>query len=135
MTTNLPKGTGFVAVHPSLPIFVAPLNSVTSALQAQIGNPVGTLVALESQGATGTLYTVPANKTFTGVAYLAGAGAGAITVSAATGGAIATLGLAGTGGSDAVPVTVAGGGTGNAISVATSGSAAIDSVLLVGHVK
>lgn len=130
-----PTSSGFTAVHPSLPIFLSPLSSATAALQTQIGNPVGALVAIESQGTTGTLYTVPANKTFTGVVYLAGAGAGAISVSAATGGVLVALGLAAAGSSDAAPVMVAGGASGNAISVATSGSAAIDSVLLVGHVK
>jgi hypothetical protein len=83
------------------------------------------------------MYTVPANKTFTGAVYLQGAGSGSATISAATGGTLASETFGGTGGSapDAVPVTVAGGAGANVISLATTGSVSLATAALIGHVK
>jgi hypothetical protein len=123
--------------HPSLPISVTP-QPAGAAVQAQLGSPAGALVTVESQGATGTLYTVPANKVFSGLVFIQAAGSGSVTVSAVSGGTLASESYNnGAGGTPAagVPVTVAGGGGGNAISLATSGNVSIGSVSLIGHVK
>lgn len=129
-----PSGA-FNPAHPSLPIYLAPLTSVSAAVQAQLGNAAGNLVIIETTTA-GAMYTVPANKTFTGTVYIQGAGTGSATVSAATGGTLASETF-GAGGSapDAVSVTVAGGAGGNVISLATSGGVSLSTVALIGHVK
>lgn len=78
------------------------------------------------------IYTVPAGKTFTGYAYIRGAAAGGtLSLSAATGGVVATVvGV----GPDLVPVTIAGGGGGNAVTAVVSGGG-LGSVALIGNVK
>jgi hypothetical protein len=123
--------------HPSLPIAVSPIAAAAAGVHAQLGSPAGTLVTVESQGTTGTLYTVPAGKVFTGVARLVAAGAGSATMSAASGGLLVGVTDAGNlaNSPDTVPITVSGGGGGNAISLATTGSATITSAALIGHVK
>lgn len=131
-----PTPTGaFTPAHPSLPIYLASLTSVSTAVQAQLGNSAGSLVIIEATSA-GTMYTVPANKTFTGSVYIQGAGTGTATVSAATGGTLASETF-GAGGSapDSVPVTIAGGAGGNVVSLATSGGVSLTTVALIGHVK
>jgi len=70
--------------------------------------------------------------------YIQAAGSGSVTVSAASGGTLASESYNnGAGGTPpvGVPVQVAGGGGGNAISLATSGNVSIGSVSLIGHVK
>lgn len=131
----MPSTVGAVT-HPSLPIALSPVSANATTLQAQLGHTAGALVAVESQGTTGTLYTVPANKTFSGLVYIQGSGSGTVTVSAATGGTLAAESVGAVPNTPAaVPVAVTGGGGGNAISLATSGNVSIVSVLLVGHVK
>ncbi len=119
--------------HPTLPVTIAGHGSSSSAQVHAAQVPHGSLVVAELKAA-GTLFTVPANVTFTGVVSITAGGSGSVTVSAATGGQIAgTSGILNDAGS-AVPVTVAGGGSGNAITVAASGNAGVNSVLLVGYV-
>lgn len=127
----------FSSSHPVLPIWTAPISATQTAVQAQFGRNEGTLVIIETT-TPGALYTVPANKTFTGMVYLQAAGAGSVTVGAATGGTLAAETMTSSvGGSSpvTVPVTVAGGASGNAISLATTGAPSIVTVALVGHVK
>lgn len=127
--------SAFSAAHPSLPIYLAPLGSNAAAVQAQLGNAAGNLVIVEA-AAAGAMYTVPANKTFVGAVYIQGAGTGTATVSAATGGTLASETFAAGGSApDAAPVTVAGGAGGNVVSLTTSGNVALTSVALIGHVK
>lgn len=118
--------------HPTLPVTITGHGTSTGQVRAaQV--PHGSLVVAELK-ATGTLYTVPANLTFTGAVSITAGGTGSVTVSAATGGTIAGMsGVASDPGS-AVPVVVAGGGSGNAITVSASGNAGVNSVLLVGYV-
>lgn len=108
---------------------------------------LGAAVNIEAQNPANAdaIYTVPANKTFTGriLVLLSPQGSGSsasLGASAATGGvqAQATVAVP-SGGSapstvDAVDVSIAGGGGGNAITATVSGGAT-GSVLLVGYVK
>lgn len=127
-------GVATTPVHPSLPIEMKQLTGNITAVQTQLGTTVGTSVQIEVTAA-GAIYTVPSGKTFTGVVRIAGSGTGSITVSAATGGVIASLGFdsKGTGAAEVNTVQVAG-GAGNAITCAVSGGASIASVALIGHV-
>jgi CO dehydrogenase/acetyl-CoA synthase gamma subunit (corrinoid Fe-S protein) len=118
--------------HPTQPVTITGHGASTGLVH--VGQvPHGSIVAIETK-ATGTLYTVPANLTFSGVVSISAGGSGSVSVSAATGGQIA--GTSGVQGEAMAPtsVTVAGGAGGNAISVSTSGAAGIGSVLLVGYV-
>lgn len=127
----------FNNVHPALPISFATLPGGQTAVQVQLGRTEGTLIIAESV-TPGALYTVPANRTFSGVAYIQAVGAGTVTVAAATGGTLAsetTTSSAGGSSPVTVPVTVAGGASGNAISLATTGNPSLITVALVGHVK
>lgn len=120
------------SIHPSLPIATVPISSGVTEIRVQLGTPYGGLILIETSSA-GALYTVPAGKTFTGVAFIAGSGIGSITLSAATGGALAqdVFNAKGQGFSSSSPITVSGGGGGNVLSV--TATAAITSVAIAGH--
>lgn len=103
-------------------------------------NPAfGNAVVLEFQNpANGdALWTVPANKTFTGTIVITGSFNGAVGVSAATGGIQAQARCTSTSVPviDAEDVTIAGGGTGNALTAAISGTVAGSTIKLIGHWK
>jgi len=114
----------------------------TGSAQVDFLSPVGNAVAVELQNpANGdAIYTVPANKTFSGRIVVVGSGTnGTAGVSAATGGTQAAVSApAGSnvaGARDIVDLSIAGGGSGNAITAVVSGSMKALHVSLVGHVK
>lgn len=109
----------------------------TGGIQLTAGlSAFGPVVAAEVQ-ATGTLYTVPAGQTFTGVLALlvGGPSTGSITITAATGGLQLSVSGPGTAVSRwvVVPVTIAGGGGGNALTVAAVSGGNLLSAVLAGY--
>lgn len=96
-------------------------------------------IELQNPANSDPIYTVPANKTFTGtIVFIGKVPSGAsIGVNAATGGSQATFAPTGaTGDANVVtPVTIAGGGSGNSLTAAITGSPWGVSLIVDGYVK
>lgn len=123
-----------IAPNPSVPVKVDPL---TGTVELPISQTQGTAVVAELK-ASGSLFLVPAGKTFTGIAViLPGAHAGLVELEDASSVIYAYAG--GASGQPVVPgisnVTVAGGGGGNQLSVADTGGELPVSVVVAGYVK
>lgn len=140
---TVPKSR-FIQPNTQSPVLVDPVTGTVQLAPANyvsVGgvNESATAIVEELKG-TGTLFTVPANKTFYGVLVViaAGAQAGTVTVTDAN-----SVVWADVNGGDTSPIVphiidcqngIAGGSGGNALTVADSGSATVLSVLLAGYV-
>ena len=99
---------------------------------------LGSAVKVEVQSPLNgaAIFTIPANKTFTGTAIVVldkSASTSSLAISAATGGVQASVGST-VGGTTVVDVTIAGGAGGNAVTAVTTGSPT-GSVTLLGYYK
>ena len=118
-----------VAVDPTTggPVAVVPTGSST------VGTAV--MIELQSPSNSAAVFTIPANKGFTGVAYCVAAGTagGTVSLSAATGGVF----YATTSPTNPTPVAVSvASQTGtNAVTVVLAGGATAPTIVLVGYFK
>jgi hypothetical protein len=138
--------------HPSVPLVITsapegPLIPEIAAVNSDsvsllLGDTtVGQAVVAELQGTqTGTLYTIPSGKTFTGFITIIGSahGSGGITVTDSN--SVVQQRWSPTGTLSAVgpkvaQVTIAGGGGGNTLTVAVTGAASLISVSITGYIK
>lgn len=120
--------------NPSVPVLV---NPQSGTVELPIDQASG-LAVLAEANASGDLYLVPADMTFTGIAILiAGSGSGLVEIEDASDVTYhSSGGAAGVPASIAItPVSVAGGGGGNQLSVELNGSAEVISAVVAGYVK
>jgi hypothetical protein len=110
-----------------------------ASVAANLGLGAHVRVELQNPGNGDAIYTVPANKTFTGTVIVIGTipSGASLGVSAASGGSQASITSAGgtSRPESAVPVLIAGGGGGNALTATVSGSPTGVSVIIDGYVK
>jgi hypothetical protein len=123
-----------IAPNPSVPVLVDP---VTGTVETPISQAQGVAVVAELKG-SGSLYEVPAGKTFTGIAVLlVGAHSGLVEIEDASSNVLHSAG--GATGQAVTPaitnITSAGGGEGNQLSVALASGAEVVSAVIAGYVR